>query len=49
MQDLVSFIFDDNQVIDVDALEQFVTGQKEQLIEGDSEFAIDISSMMIEN
>ena len=45
----MSFIFDSNQLIDVDALEQFVTNQKEVLLEDQNEFAIDISDMMVNN
>ena len=42
------FIFDSDQVIDVDALEQFITDQQEQLVQEDEqEFNIDISSMLV--
>lgn len=41
------FIFDSDQAIDVDALEQFVMSQKDQLVAEDSDFNIDISSMIV--
>ena len=48
MDDIKDFIFDSNQVIDVDALEAFVMEQKDQLVaEESSDFNIDLSSMMV--
>ena len=42
------FIFDTDQVIDVDALEQFVTEQKDTLVqENENDFNVDISSMLV--
>lgn len=42
------FLFDSDQLIDVDALEQFITEQQEQLVqENDQDFTIDISSMLV--
>lgn len=42
------FVFDADQEIDVDALEQFITEQKDMLVqENEEEFNIDISSMLV--
>ena len=40
-------MFDDESVIDVDALEAYVTQKKDSLISGDEPLHIDISSMLI--
>ena len=46
--DLRSFIFDSEQVIDIDALEQYVTEQKDALLDESEEgFNIDLSEMLI--
>ena len=45
-EDIKTFLFDEEQTIDVFALEQFVVANKEQLIASDN-FEIDISPMVL--
>ena len=46
-EEIRDFVFDSESVIDVDALEAFITNKKDALIESEEPLHIDISSMMI--
>jgi len=47
LDDLKGFIFDSNKVIDVNALERYVTEQKETLLAQTEELKIDLSGMLV--
>lgn len=45
--ELRDFVFDQETNINVDALEAYLTANKEQLCEQEEEFQIDLSGMMV--
>ena len=45
--EICEFVFDAEQVIDVDALEQFIMEKKESLLQSEQPMHIDISQMMV--
>ena len=45
--EICEFVFDADQVIDVDALEQFVTEKRDSLIQTEEPMHIDITQMMV--
>lgn len=47
MEDLKNFVFDNATNINVDALETYLTSNKDDLVEQETELAIDLSSMII--
>ena len=47
MEEVRDFIFDGEDVIDVDALEAYVSQRKDQLASSEEPLRIDISTMMI--
>lgn len=47
--DVKEFMFENDELIDVDALESYVTENREALSQNEGEFHIDLSNMMISN
>lgn len=46
-EDLKAFLFDEEQTIDVAALEAFITENRERLAAGEEDFQIDLSQMTV--
>jgi hypothetical protein len=46
-QEIAEFVFDGDQIIDVDALEQYVMERRDVLVQAEEPLHIDISQMMV--